>query len=58
LSEARAFVTLLSGAAAWPVAASAQQTERMRRIGVLMSVAEGTPKGSPGSRGSCSGSTR
>jgi putative tryptophan/tyrosine transport system substrate-binding protein len=28
-----------SAAAAWPLTASAQQTERMRRIGVLMAIA-------------------
>src|SRR5215475_6423888 len=44
----REFISLISGAAAtWPLAARAQQSDRIRRIGVLMAYAEDNPDGKP-----------
>ena len=47
----REFVTLLGGAAAWPLAARAQQTERARRVAGLFPL-QGQEKGGVADLGS------
>ena len=47
----REFITSLGALTAWPLTARAQQSERMRHIGILMAFSENDPEAQSWARG-------